>query len=157
MPSARPMSPAKSAKPTGLVASGVLVTVPLLPELRPLGAALGSTSNNWLGRAQFNDPLFRGQFDEFRIWDNFMLPSQVAASFAAGPSTAPVQPRLTIVRTGDSVTVSWPDWASFGILEESTNLNGGWVTADAQLVQENGMFKTTLPIGSTPKFFRLVP
>lgn len=143
------------AKAGRLYVDGVQVAENRNVTLTP--AALGSTSNNWLGRAQFNDPLFRGQFDEFRIWDNFMLPSQVAANFAAGPSTAPVQPRLTIVRTGDSVTVSWPDWASFGILEESTNLNGGWVTADAQLVQENGMFKTTLPIGSTPKFFRLVP
>ena len=26
-------------------------------------------NNNWLGRAQFNDQLFRGSYDEFRIYD----------------------------------------------------------------------------------------
>ncbi len=121
-------------------------------------ASMGSTLNNWLGRAQFNDPLFRGQFDEFRIWDGFMLPAQVASSFAAGPSTSPVQPRMTIVRDGGNVVVSWPDWATFAILEEATSLlPANWQSSDGQIVQEPGIFKVTLPIGTSPKFFRLVP
>lgn len=121
-------------------------------------ASLGSTLNNWLGRSQFNDPLFRGQFDEFRIWDGFMLPAQVNSSFAAGPSTAPIQPRLTIVREANNVVVRWPDWATFSILEDATSLlPANWQSSDGQIVQEAGFFKVTLPIGTSPKFFRLVP
>ena len=121
-------------------------------------AAMGSTVNNWLGRAQFNDPLFRGQFDEFRIWDGFMLPAQVASSFAAGPSTDPVQPRLTIVVQGNEIVVSWPEWASFGILEEATSLNlADWQSSTANVVLEGGFFKATAPIGTGVRFYRLSP
>ena len=41
MPSARPISPAKSANPTGLAGAGVALTVPLLPEFKELGGTTG--------------------------------------------------------------------------------------------------------------------
>jgi len=48
-------------------------------------AALGSTSNNWFGRAQFNDPFFKGRLDEVRIYDMALSPTQIQQSYLAGP------------------------------------------------------------------------
>lgn len=47
-------------------------------------------NNNWLGRSQWNDTLFAGKYNEFRISDNAMGVLDVARSFLAGPdSTTP--------------------------------------------------------------------
>jgi hypothetical protein len=46
--------------------------------------------NNWLGRSQWNDDMFLGTYNEFRIYDNAMTGLEVAASYvsgAANPST----------------------------------------------------------------------
>lgn len=42
--------------------------------------------DNWLGRSQWNDPLFDGLFNEFRIYDHVLSAVEVAANFAAGPT-----------------------------------------------------------------------
>jgi len=41
--------------------------------------------NVWLGKSQWLDPYFNGQFDEFRIYNGVVSDTAVAASFAAGP------------------------------------------------------------------------
>ena len=46
--------------------------------------------NNWLGRSQWNDAMFQGKFNEFRIWEGALSADQVAASQAAGPNSLPV-------------------------------------------------------------------
>ncbi|MEP6653812.1 MAG: LamG domain-containing protein [Myxococcales bacterium] len=44
---------------------------------------LGATSNNWLGRSQFsNDPYFRGQMDDFRIYRRALIATEIIALFA---------------------------------------------------------------------------
>jgi hypothetical protein len=76
-------------------------------------AALGPTTNNWLGRSQYNDPIFQGVFDEFRIWEGPMTPARVAANYALGPqclsnSVPPavtISPTTTNVALGGSVTL----------------------------------------------------
>jgi hypothetical protein len=45
--------------------------------------------NNWIGRSQWNDPLFDGLFNELRIYDSALSAADVAASFASGPDTLP--------------------------------------------------------------------
>lgn len=40
--------------------------------------------NNWLGRAQFNDPMFSGSYNEFRIYDQALPGYKVFQSYAAG-------------------------------------------------------------------------
>ena len=42
-------------------------------------------NNNWLGRSQWNDPLFVGKFNEFRVYDVALEDDQVTSSFEAGP------------------------------------------------------------------------
>ena len=45
-------------------------------------------TNAWLGRSAFNtDGVFNGTIDEFRIYNNALSASQVAADAAAGPNT----------------------------------------------------------------------
>ncbi len=52
-------------------------------------SALQSTfTNMWLGRSAFTgDPMFNGSVNEFRIYNNALSGSQVAADAAAGPNT----------------------------------------------------------------------
>ena len=41
--------------------------------------------NNWLGRAQFNDPYFNGNYNEFRIYQGLLSPMEIAINKVAGP------------------------------------------------------------------------
>lgn len=43
--------------------------------------------NNWLGRSQWGDPMFWGEYNEFRVYDNALNPVEVAASYVSGTET----------------------------------------------------------------------
>jgi hypothetical protein len=122
-------------------------------------ASLGPTVNNWLGRAQFNDPFFRGQYEEFRIWDGAMTPAQVAASLAAGPNAdVGGGVRLRITReTGGRVKLSWPLEATDYVLECSSVLgpDAAWDLVFETVVEENGFFTVTVDASLAAKFYRL--
>lgn len=45
--------------------------------------------NNWLGRSQWDDAMFAGAYNEFRIWEGALSAAQVTANFAAGPNSLP--------------------------------------------------------------------
>lgn len=45
--------------------------------------------NNWLGRSQWNDPIFDGSYDEVRIYDSALDAGAVALNFALGPNVVP--------------------------------------------------------------------
>ena len=52
-------------------------------------------NNNWLGRAQFQDSMYGGSYNEFRIYNHAMSAGEVAASLAAGTEESvacPVSP-----------------------------------------------------------------
>lgn len=55
------------------------------PNMSLAPADMGSTLNDWLGRSQYNDPLFNGSIDEFRIWDGQLSAFQAAINAASGP------------------------------------------------------------------------
>lgn len=50
------------------------------------------TKNAYLGKAQHDDPYLDGSIDEFRIYNTALSPSEVAASFNAGPKTTAKTP-----------------------------------------------------------------
>jgi hypothetical protein len=52
------------------------------------GISLGTLQdmNNWLGRAQWGDPLFDGLFNEFRIYNSALTAGQVYGNYLAGPN-----------------------------------------------------------------------
>jgi hypothetical protein len=49
--------------------------------LRP--SSLGATTNDWIGRSQYGDPLYNGAVDDFQIYDHALSAAEVAA--LAGP------------------------------------------------------------------------
>jgi hypothetical protein len=57
-------------------------------------------NNNWLGRSQWNDPVFTGRFNEFRIYDHALSDAEVAASFAAGPVPIPEPATMSLALVG---------------------------------------------------------
>ena len=50
-------------------------------------AAVGATTNNWLGRAKYPDPYLQAYFNEFRIYGGALNPFEVVASFESGADT----------------------------------------------------------------------
>ena len=40
---------------------------------------LGATTQNWIGRSQYNDPYFNGKIDDFRIYQGALTPAELAA------------------------------------------------------------------------------
>ena len=40
---------------------------------------MGSTTQNWIGRSQFNDPYLNGRVDDFRIYNKALTASEIAA------------------------------------------------------------------------------
>ena len=140
-----------------LFADGVQVGENRNVTLTP--AALGPTVNNWLGRAQYNDPLFRGKFDEVSIWDGAMTPSQVTARFTAGPDTTPVGIRLSISPgTGvGTVVVRWPLSASDYFLQSSAILgpDAQWEDVFDPPVTEADSFALTVNADQAARYYRL--
>jgi hypothetical protein len=57
-------------------------------------------NNNWLGRSQWNDPVFTGRFNEFRIYNHALSDAEVAANFAAGPTPVPEPEVLALALVG---------------------------------------------------------
>jgi hypothetical protein len=53
--------------------------------------------NNFLGRAQWPDPLFDGMFNEFRIYNYALTGDQVLGNFQAGPDIVNVPEPATIL------------------------------------------------------------
>jgi hypothetical protein len=114
--------------------------------------------NPWLGRSQWNDPYFNGQFDEFRIYDGVLTKQALAASYAAGPDAllAPV-PNLVAQISGNSSLLSWPLNAPGFVLETTTSLDSGagWTMVTNSPVLQNGQHIVTLPLSNAIQFFRL--
>ena len=81
--------------------NGVQVAVNNIP-FTP--ASLGDTYDNFLGLDEFNDALFQGSIDEFRIWNAPVSPLYLGVSTIAGPNV--VVTNLTPVSLAISVTNS---------------------------------------------------
>lgn len=113
--------------------------------------------NNWLGRAQYNDPYFNGSYNEFRIYEGAMTGAEIAASRAAGPD-AVFTPSLRIVRAEANVSISWAGSSSGGFQLESTGALGSgeaWTPVAAEVTSANGTNTVTLPLAPGNQFFRL--
>ncbi len=48
-----------------------------------------SGNRNTIGGPLFNDPVFDGQTNEFRIWDEALSPAQIATNLSNGPDVVP--------------------------------------------------------------------
>ena len=121
---------------------------------------LGYTRNNWIGRAQYNDPMYNGLIDEFRIWQGAFSPINIAINAASGPDTlgpadpGPVQALHLAVApsmikggvqqaavTADFAGITGVNAASLGVIYTSGNTNVVTVSASGLI--------TAIGIGST--------
>ena len=117
--------------------------------------------NNWLGRSQWDDTMFQGSYNEFRIWEGALSADQVAANLAAGPNVVPAPstpPTLAIARSGANVVISWPASAAGFALEVTPGLGTGtaWTTVNTSgAIEEGGLKKLTVPLGAANQYYRM--
>jgi hypothetical protein len=125
------------------------------PATVPLNAI--NDVNVWLGKSQWNDPYFNGQFDEFRIYNGALSDQQIAASYVAGPDALfGALPSLTVQLNGSSVKLLWPLSAPGFVLEKSGAIAAAaWASVPTPPVLQNGQHIVTLSVSNTTQFFRL--
>ncbi len=105
-----------------------------------LGAA------NYIGRSKFgSDPYFRGQIDSVLIASSPLPIEQIAAS------------PLSIVRAGESVTLSWPAFETGLVINTATNLGleAVWTQLTNAPLTTNGIRFLSVPAVDPNRFFRL--
>jgi hypothetical protein len=134
------------------VNNGPVVQAPI-----PAGMFLDfiNDNNNWLGRAQWPDPLFDGLIDEFRVYDTALSAADVAASYAAGPVPAPV-PVLTVNRSTGVISLSNQSGGGINVTGYSITSAGGalnpatWTSIDAgNIFDPNGTWTTSAATATT--------
>jgi autotransporter-associated beta strand protein len=106
------------------VASGTNTAMTLNP------ANLGNTTQNYIGKSQWNDPYFNGLVDHFQIYSRALSPSEVAA--LAAPTAAPTG----LVATGSNaaVIVKWnavSGATAYNVLRSLTSGSGYSTAASA--------------------------
>lgn len=114
--------------------------------------------NNWLGRSQWNDTMFAGKFNEFRIWDGALTAEEIAASMAAGPNALPsVKPTLSAAVQGSNLVLTWPGDATGYTPEGSSSLGAGatWSAIPGTPTLVGGQYQLTVPVGTGNQFIRL--
>jgi hypothetical protein len=75
------------------------------------GWAVGSTGEGW-------QDTFSGAIDEVAIYGHSLTAAQVSSHFASG--TTSVAGRLTITRSGNNITITWPA----GTLQQADSVTG---------------------------------
>jgi hypothetical protein len=64
-------------------------------------------NNNWLGRSQWNDPVFDGSYDEFRVYNHALSAADVTRNFALGPDIVPEAASIVLVAVGSALLAAW--------------------------------------------------
>jgi len=116
--------------------------------------------NNWLGRAQWGDPMFAGVFNEFRIWEGGLTAAQVAAHYAAGPDTVPsteTDPTLTIAEGTGGLVIAWPATSTYALeSSETIGASASWAPVDTSgAIVEDGMKKLTVVPAKAATIYRM--
>lgn len=112
-------------------------------------------TDNWLARDEWPDPVFSGQYWDFRIWNGALTSGQVANLYAAGPDVI-AGPKLQISGAGLQVTVSWPANATEFTLQSRTNLvSGTWINVSGTPTVVNGQNTLTIPTSQASIFYKL--
>ncbi len=116
-------------------------------------------NNNWLGRSQWNDPMFTGSYNEVRIYNHALTAADMLANFQAGPNATPAtDPSPADLAKGVPTGTVTLSWAPGPILPDSIiNYDvflGEDETAvsDANASDTSGIYRTTVPDGQTQYF-----
>ncbi|MDN3668497.1 glycosyl hydrolase [Echinicola jeungdonensis] len=103
---------------------------------------LGTTTQNWIGKSQWPDPLMKGNVDEFRIYNYALNSGEIGDLFVEEITPAPFQ----YVISFESEYGQMPQEMRFTSVDEipdlpemedtDTHLFQGWKKADGELVTE---------------------
>jgi hypothetical protein len=96
-----------------LYVDGIQVGINTGVTLTP--GAMGPTVNNWLGRSQYNDPLFYGAISEFRIYNAALSEKEILRNLGLGPDVAEVQGPVTVTSQPQDQTVDELKSAFFSV------------------------------------------
>jgi hypothetical protein len=132
------------ARPNGTLSLYIDNAAPVLAQIQPgLFLDLITDDNNWLGRAQWPDPLYDGLIDEFRIYNHALTAAEVAANFTAGPEPVPL-PVLVVNRSTGAVSLANQTTGGIQLKGYSITSAGGglnpatWVSIDAGAFDPDG-------------------
>lgn len=106
--------------------------------------------NNWLGRAQWGDPLFDGSYNEFSVYSHALDATEVSNNFIAGPVPGELAvPQLIVDRDTGEITVmnstgEQLSLLSYSIASESGTLDPiSWTSIDANNFDPDGTWTAT--------------
>lgn len=118
---------------------------------------IGATVNNWLGRSQWNDPLFKGSISEFRIYAAALSPEEVATSRDFGPERLAIPVRLSLSNAPGGQVFSWPSYAvGFNLESSSTLINGAlWSPVPGSPALNQGSRQLSVPTLGNANYYRL--
>ena len=98
-------------------------------------SSLGNTTNNYIGRSQFNDPYLNGYVDEFQIFDRALNDTEIASLVA--PPSAPTN--VTAVAAHAQVSLTWSavSGATSYNVKRTTDSGGPYTDVAVGLVATN--------------------
>ncbi|MBI9017560.1 MAG: lamin tail domain-containing protein [Phycisphaerae bacterium] len=108
--------------------------------------------NNWLGRSGWNDPLFVGAYNEFRIYNKVLSASEVLSNYNAGPdqlvnfidpASNPV-PANGTENVSQDIILRW-DYSSGGIVNHNVYFGSDAVVVGNATIENIGVFRGSLP------------
>jgi hypothetical protein len=130
-----------AARPNGtfrLYRDGILLGTGALPPNLPLNTF--TNNNNWLGRSQWNDPVFDGQFNEVRLYSHALTAAEVGTNNFSGPDS--LQSLLSLTVNTNSGAVSLTNNATTALVADFYRMSSagnalsfaGWNSLDDQNV-----------------------
>jgi len=112
-------------------------------------------TDNWLARDEWQDPMFNGDYSDFRIWNGALTAGQVANLYNAGPNVI-AGPALRISAAHSQITLTWPANATgFSLVSAASLTSGTWTPVSGTPTVLNGLNSLTLPASRVPTYYRL--
>jgi hypothetical protein len=130
-----------------LYLNGALVNSGPVEDEGFIDFTLFNDNNNWLGRAQWGDPLFDGSYNEFSVYDYSLSAQDVMDSFGAGPVPGALAvPQLVVNRDTGEMRVNNATGEQLSLLSYSVSSASGsiddvsWTSIDATNFDTNGVW-----------------
>jgi hypothetical protein len=130
-----------------LYLNGALVNSGPVEDEGFIDFTLFNDNNNWLGRAQWGDPLFDGSYNEFSVYDYSLSAQDVMDSFGAGPVPGALAvPQLVVNRDTGEMRVNNATGEQLSLLSYSVASASGsidevsWTSIDATNFDTNGVW-----------------
>ena len=115
-------------------------------------SSLGATTQNYLGKSQWNDPYLDGRIDDFRIFPRALTATEIAG--LAGSIPAPGSPATTA--GNNQVTLSWSavSGAASYVVKRATSSSGPFIDIAVGLTGTS--FTDTTSINGTTYYYQIV-